>query len=190
MLNGYRMIPFVMETYGGLAPEARDLLALLAKHATDMGEHEWFTHAVRCMSAALQSGNAFVSQAGMQQQFTSETRRRRFVSSQNRYEESRRPVRVRPPRPPSDAVRRLNSAVPHVPTDTVPPSPQRSRPLLLPPPSPQPSPPSQAASRSSRLPPLRSRTFASVLLSSSSSVHRHQSVADFLSTAAVPVIQM
>jgi hypothetical protein len=89
VLNGYEMIPFVMESYGGIAPEAQSLLLTLASHATDMKERQWMTHAKRCISVALQAGNAFIAQAGMQQQLTSHTRRDRFQSSQRRYEQGR-----------------------------------------------------------------------------------------------------
>jgi hypothetical protein len=94
-LNGYQMVPFVMETYGGMASEARSLLNTLASHASDMSEGEWMTHALKCLSVTLQCGNAFVSQAGMQQQLTSGVRRTRFTTAQNRYEQSRRYTRVR-----------------------------------------------------------------------------------------------
>jgi hypothetical protein len=97
-LNGYRMVQFVMETYGGIASEARSLLSTLASHASDMSEGEGMTHALECLSVTLQCGNAFVSQAGMQQQLTSGVRRTRFPTAQNRYEQSRRYTRVRAPR--------------------------------------------------------------------------------------------
>jgi hypothetical protein len=89
VLNGYEMIPFVLESYGGIAPEAQSLLRTLSSHATDMKERQWMTHAMRCISVALQAGNAFIAQAGMQQQLTSHTRRDRFQTSQRRYEQVR-----------------------------------------------------------------------------------------------------
>jgi hypothetical protein len=94
-LNGYEMVPFVLESYGGLAPEARSLLRTLASHATDMSERQWMMYAKRCISVALQAGNAFIAQAGMQQQCTSQVRRTRFQDSQRRYEASRATTRTR-----------------------------------------------------------------------------------------------
>ena len=95
-LNGYEMIPFVVETYGGLAPEARALLRTLSSHAEDTSEREWLRHAQRCISIALQSGNAFVAQTGMQQQHTAGVRQTSFQVSQGKYERRRR----RAPRAP------------------------------------------------------------------------------------------
>ena len=99
MLNGYQMIPFCLETYGGIASEAMTLLRTLASHAHDSSEFSqrtFLTHSIQCLSVGLQSGNAFVAEAGMQQHLTDDTRRGNFRAAQSRYEEKRKLVgRVR-----------------------------------------------------------------------------------------------
>jgi Reverse transcriptase (RNA-dependent DNA polymerase) len=85
-LNGYEMIPFIVESYGGLSLDARQLLSRLASHSTQVSESEWLRHALRSLSVALQAGNAFVAQAGMQQQLTSQHRNSLVQQSQKRYE--------------------------------------------------------------------------------------------------------
>lgn len=85
-LNGYEMIPFIVESYGGLSLDAKQLLSRLASHSTQVSESEWLRHAMRSLSVALQAGNAFVVQAGMQQQLTSQLRHGMFQQSQKRYE--------------------------------------------------------------------------------------------------------
>jgi hypothetical protein len=89
MLNGYVMVPFILESYGGIAVEGQKLLKKMSLRATDMSEKEWLRQAYRTLSVALQCGNAFISEAGMQQQVTSQSRRGNFQQAQKRYEETR-----------------------------------------------------------------------------------------------------
>ena len=102
MLNGYQMIPFCMETYGGIAPEAMALLRTLAAHAEDSNEFDprsFLTHAVKCLNVGLQSGNAFVAEAGMQMHLTNDVRQERLYASQKQYEEKRKVTgRIRRPK--------------------------------------------------------------------------------------------
>ncbi|MDR3403431.1 MAG: hypothetical protein P4L99_13110, partial [Chthoniobacter sp.] len=63
-LNGYELCNFVVETYGGLSHEARQLLRTLASHAPeDVAEKESFLrYATSAISVCLQRGNAGVDQ--------------------------------------------------------------------------------------------------------------------------------
>jgi hypothetical protein len=64
--NSYKMIPFVLETYGGLGTEATALLQQLSFSAHDYTPSEFLLHARRRLSVTLQSSNADVAQLAMQ----------------------------------------------------------------------------------------------------------------------------
>jgi hypothetical protein len=94
-LNHWQMVPFVLESYGGIAPEAQALLELLASHAPSGTQQEWLQHAVSSISVALQNGNAYIATASMQQHTVGVQRQRNYRQAQRRYEVTRAP---RPPR--------------------------------------------------------------------------------------------
>jgi len=58
-LHGWRLVPFVLESYGGLGSEANKLLLDMAEH--DDSPLEFILHARNLLSVALQSGNADVA---------------------------------------------------------------------------------------------------------------------------------
>ena len=62
--NAYEMLPFVMETYGGMGVEASKLLAVLAEHADDKAS--FLTHAHNSLSVCLQASNATLAAVGTQ----------------------------------------------------------------------------------------------------------------------------
>jgi hypothetical protein len=64
--NGYRMVPFVMETYGGMGPEAQTLLHNIAAHSTEYSPEDFLAHARKRLSVTLQSSNADIAQLAMQ----------------------------------------------------------------------------------------------------------------------------
>ena len=66
-VNGYQMVPFVIESTGALAPEGRQLLKLLSEHASDsdLSPREWLAHAYNYISVVLQNGNARIAQGGV-----------------------------------------------------------------------------------------------------------------------------
>jgi hypothetical protein len=66
-VNGYRMIPFVIESYGGMGAEARTLLHALAKHSKEYSSKEFLLHARRRLSCALHSSNANIALLGIEQ---------------------------------------------------------------------------------------------------------------------------
>jgi hypothetical protein len=66
-VNEYRMVPFAMETYGGIAPEAEALLRTMAAHSTEYSPSDFLLHAHKRLSVTLQSSNADVAQHAMQQ---------------------------------------------------------------------------------------------------------------------------
>jgi hypothetical protein len=59
--HGWKMVPFVLETYGAKGTEARQLLQRLAPHSIDRSPEEFLAHAERVLSIALQVGNATVA---------------------------------------------------------------------------------------------------------------------------------
>ena len=61
-----RMIVFVMESYGGLAREAIQLLNQLAAHLREYTPQEFFRHAYDRLSVAPRASNADISEMGMQ----------------------------------------------------------------------------------------------------------------------------
>jgi hypothetical protein len=66
-VNGYRMVPFVVESYGGIGAEANTLLHTLASHSKELSPQAFLLHAHKRLSVALQSSNANVAQLAMQQ---------------------------------------------------------------------------------------------------------------------------
>ena len=61
------MIPFVVESYGGLGSEALTLLHTMAAHCKEYSPREFLLHAHHRISVALQSSNADIAQLAMQQ---------------------------------------------------------------------------------------------------------------------------
>jgi hypothetical protein len=59
--HGWKMVPFVLETYGAKGAEARQLLQRLAPHSIDRSPEEFLAHAERVLSVVLQVGNATVA---------------------------------------------------------------------------------------------------------------------------------
>jgi len=66
-VNEYRMVPFAVETYGGIGAEATTLLYTMAAHCKEYSPREFLLHAHRRISVALQSSNADIAQLAMQQ---------------------------------------------------------------------------------------------------------------------------
>jgi hypothetical protein len=64
--NGYTLLPFVVETYGGMGKEALRVLQYLAAHAPDSPQ-VFLRHAHSSLSVVLQRGNALVALIGQQQ---------------------------------------------------------------------------------------------------------------------------
>ena len=73
-VNGYTMVPFVMETYGALGAEAHALLKLFARHVTEFKPRAFLRHAYTRLSVALQSGNALIAENGVHMLRLSEQR--------------------------------------------------------------------------------------------------------------------
>ena len=65
-VNGYRMVPFVLETYGGLGADATKLMSTMAKQSTKFSEKEFAAHYYKRLSVTLQSANATIAERGMQ----------------------------------------------------------------------------------------------------------------------------
>jgi hypothetical protein len=65
--NDYEMIPFVLETYGGIGAEAVRLLKRLSKEQQGYTAQQFMTHAYNRLSVTLQSSNANVQLECMQQ---------------------------------------------------------------------------------------------------------------------------
>jgi hypothetical protein len=64
--NGYTLLPFVVETYGGMGKEALRVLQFLAAHSPD-SKRAFLRHAHSSLSVVLQRGNALVALFGQQQ---------------------------------------------------------------------------------------------------------------------------
>jgi len=64
--NNYRMIPFVLESYGGFGVEASALLQQLSAFSQELSPREFLLHAHRRLSVTLQSSNADIAQLAMQ----------------------------------------------------------------------------------------------------------------------------
>jgi hypothetical protein len=64
--NGYTMVPFVVETYGGLGAEATQLLRTLAAHSKEYSPRAFLEHARKRLSATLQASNANIALECMQ----------------------------------------------------------------------------------------------------------------------------
>jgi hypothetical protein len=61
-----RLVPFVLESYGGLGKEAVTLLNTLSQHATEKSSKEWFRDAYAALSVVLQR-NIQIAVIGQQQ---------------------------------------------------------------------------------------------------------------------------
>ena len=88
-VNGYKLMPFVLETNGGLSREALQLLRLLSSHSVDMTPRQWLAHALKVVSVVLQSANARLAQGGMHTQTINTTMWQRQRNSQQRWLQSR-----------------------------------------------------------------------------------------------------
>ena len=66
-VNEYRMVPFAVETYGGIGAEATTLLHTMAAHSKEYSPADFLLHAHKRLSIALQSSNADIAQLAMQQ---------------------------------------------------------------------------------------------------------------------------
>jgi len=66
-VNEYRMVPFAVETHGGIGAEATTLLHTMAAHSKEYSPAEFLTHAHARLSVALQSSNADIAQLGIEQ---------------------------------------------------------------------------------------------------------------------------
>jgi hypothetical protein len=84
-VNDYTAVPFVVESNGGLAPDAQKLLTLLSKHSHDLTPRQWLAHAYNVVSVVLQSANARLAQGGMQSHNIDRTRWQRKNNGQLRY---------------------------------------------------------------------------------------------------------
>jgi len=62
--HGWKMTPFVLETYGAKGKAAQQLLQRMAPHSIDRSPVEFLAHAERVLSVALQTGNAGVTSQG------------------------------------------------------------------------------------------------------------------------------
>jgi hypothetical protein len=78
-LNEYDMLPFVLESYGGLGPEAIRVINFLAASSSDLDEKEFRKHALRRIAICLQRGNAHIGLLGQQQMHI----RRQVINSRN-----------------------------------------------------------------------------------------------------------
>ena len=62
--HGWKLIPFVMESYGALGQQSSHLLARMSSHHPTLSPHEFMIHAHRLLSVALQCGNADLTARG------------------------------------------------------------------------------------------------------------------------------
>ena len=65
--NNYEMIPFVMESYGGIGAEAVKLIQRLSKQSPTFTPKEFMRHAHTRLSITLQSANAVIAEHGIHQ---------------------------------------------------------------------------------------------------------------------------
>jgi hypothetical protein len=70
-VNNYELIPFVMETYGGIGKAAASLLKRMSQHSREYSPKEFLEHAHARLSICLQSSNANLVLLSMQQLSTS-----------------------------------------------------------------------------------------------------------------------
>jgi hypothetical protein len=91
-VNGYELVAFVAESYGGLSHEAHTLLQTLASHAPEGEESSFLQFAHRCVSVALQSSNAFLAAVGTQMMHTAELRLLGLAKSQMKRRERAEPT--------------------------------------------------------------------------------------------------
>ena len=62
--QGWKLVPFALESLGAKGSEATQLLQRMSAHAIDMSPTAFLTHADRMLSLALQVGNAHISNQG------------------------------------------------------------------------------------------------------------------------------
>lgn len=62
--RGWKMVPFVLESYGAAGLEARRLLLRMSAHSLERSPQDFLLHAERVLPVALQSGNARVAAVG------------------------------------------------------------------------------------------------------------------------------
>jgi hypothetical protein len=65
--RGMTLVPFAVESYGGVGPAARKLLTQLAGQSGEHTASSFLTDALTRISVELQRGNALILQRGMQQ---------------------------------------------------------------------------------------------------------------------------
>jgi hypothetical protein len=68
-VNDYTLVPFTLESYGGMCSEASQLLRTLAAHSTQYTAKQFLLHAQNSISVTLQSSNANVALMCMQSHF-------------------------------------------------------------------------------------------------------------------------
>src|SRR4051812_22158151 len=64
-LNGWTMVPFALESYGGLGKEGRRLQETFAIWEDELSVPSFLAHATSLLSVALQIGNARVAADGV-----------------------------------------------------------------------------------------------------------------------------
>ena len=89
-LNGYTMVPFIVESTGAIAVEGRRLLRQLSEQAQDsqLTPKQWLTHAYNYLSIVLQKGNARLSQGGVHAQSIDQSRWEHKMAAQQRWLQS------------------------------------------------------------------------------------------------------
>jgi len=70
-VNNYELIPFIIETYGGIGKAATALLKRMSVHSREYSSKEFLIHAYSRLSVCLQSSNANLILLSMQQLATS-----------------------------------------------------------------------------------------------------------------------
>jgi hypothetical protein len=62
--QGWKLVPFALESYGAKGKAAEQLLQRMSSHSIDRSPESFLLHAESVLSVALQTGNASVSSAG------------------------------------------------------------------------------------------------------------------------------
>jgi hypothetical protein len=90
-LNGYTMVPFIVESTGAIAIEGRRLLRQLSEQAQDsqLTPKQWLAHAYNYLSVVLQKGNARLNQGGVHAQSIDRSRWEHKMAAQQRWLQSR-----------------------------------------------------------------------------------------------------
>ena len=65
--NGYTLIPFAMESYGGFGKEAKQLLLQLSRHSREYSAKAFLAHARQRLSCTLHSSNANIALQALQE---------------------------------------------------------------------------------------------------------------------------